>query len=64
MNAVYRKREATEQCRRCGTGMRRAELRVPSPRAISRVGSPVPPHRTLPTWQCQHCGCIQPRFEE
>jgi hypothetical protein len=47
----------------CGSRMSRDELRIPAPRAVSRVGAPVRPPLCLPVWRCPSCGCQQPRIE-
>jgi hypothetical protein len=47
----------------CGSRMTRDELRIPAPRAVSRVGAPVRPPLCLPVWRCPSCGCQQPRIE-
>ena len=47
----------------CGTSMLRGELRLPRPRAVSRVGAPAHPPQSLPVWRCSACGCQHPRIE-
>ena len=47
----------------CGTSMLRGELRLPRPRAVSRVGAPARPPQSLPVWRCPACGCQRPRID-
>jgi hypothetical protein len=61
--APVRDREGTSTCTGCGAPMERSELRFPVSRMVSRVGSPPPPPRVLPTWRCAQCGMQQPRIE-
>ena len=53
----------TMLCAACGSMMIASELRLPRPRAVSRVGAPVPPRLALATWECRACGRYQPRVE-
>jgi hypothetical protein len=55
--------EGRRLCIRCNTPMEPSELRFPIARMVSRVGSPPPPARVLPTWRCLECGMQQPRIE-
>jgi hypothetical protein len=48
----------------CGASMLRGELRIPRPRAVSRVGAPARPPQSLPVWRCPACGCQRPRIED